>query len=281
MAILENEIIFGIVLYKEKLENSVTFKTLVESIVKYNRDNTIVQIMVYDNTPNEGSNSLFKEQYQYNDEVEVLYYTENQNKGLPYAYNLFGIEAQKLNKKWVVFLDQDTELPMDFFERYLQANNDILIYCPLVFNSTGLMSPAFYKKFRSSQMDVPKSKSIALKDTSCINSGLMVNVDFFNKIGGYNTKLFLDFCDHDFLIKVKNNNIQQLGIIQTSLTQEFSAHTNTKPQAIFRYKLFVKDLKAFYVNKNKIQIVFMVDLPRLLKLTYQYKSLQFLKIRLT
>lgn len=276
MAILVSEIIFGIVLYKEELQNSVTFISLVDSVlINVKNSNEKVSILVYDNTPRSIREKENRE-YIYNENIEIHYFTENQNKGLPYAYNFFADRAGKLGKEWVVLLDQDTELPKDFFAKYLQADDEKMVHCPLVLSNGSLMSPSYYKNYRSSLMEVPRKSSISLKNVSCINSGLMVNVDFFQKIGGYNSKLFLDFCDHDFIDKIKKNKIDQLGIIETRLIQEFSAVTNTKEQALYRYSLFLKDLNEYKKGKSIMVIFFMVDLPRVLKLTFQYKTLKFI-----
>lgn len=278
MAILEEEIIFGIVLYNEKISTSDTFLSLIESIKSYNTNNK-VNIIVFDNSPNNDNNS--HEIIRYTDNITVYYFTENVNKGLPYAYNLFASKAKEMNKNWLVLLDQDTTLPTNFYSSYLDIDSDssVVLYCSLVFSNNELMSPAYYKNFRSYKMPLPNGDKLDLKDVSCINSGLMINVNYFLEVGGYNKELFLDFCDHDFIYKLKANQLKTLGIISCQLVQDFSSNNHTKDQALSRYRLFVRDLKAFYKNKNLLQIFIRVDLPRLLKLTYQYKSLQFLKIR--
>lgn len=276
MAILKSEITFGIVLYKEELQSSITFTSLIESItINLENSNEKISLLVYDNT-NRVIGEKENKDYIYNENIKVHYFTDNQNNGLPYAYNFFVDIADKLGKKWIVLLDQDTELPKDIFAKYLHADDEKMVHCPLVFSNGSLMSPSYYKNYRSSLMEVPEKSSFSLKNVSCINSGLMINVEFFQKIGGYNSKLFLDFCDHDFIEKIKKNKIEQLGIIDTRLIQEFSAVTNTKEQALYRYSLFLKDLNEYKKGKSIMGIFFMVDLPRVLKLTFQYKSLKFI-----
>lgn len=279
MAILEQDIIFGIVLYNEKIQTSSTFNSLIKSIVETSSIGIPAKILVFDNTPR--TENKKNEVFLYNDFIEIFYFTENENKGLPYAYNLFAQKAKEMDRKWLVLLDQDTTLPTCFYKNYLNIDQSIKIHCPLVFSNNVLMSPAYYRSFRSFLMPIPDKAAIELDKISCINSGLMVNVDFFIKVGGYNPNLFLDFCDHDFIYKVKSMKVKFLGLVPCRLEQDFSAENHTKDQAFTRYKLFVKDLKSFYKGKNTFQIFICVDLPRLLKLTYQYKSLQFFKIRFT
>ncbi|MCQ9637253.1 glycosyltransferase [Chryseobacterium sp. WG23] len=278
MAILEQDIIFGIVLYNEDIQTSKTYISLVKSIRMISPTYIPATILIFDNTPRV-ENQKTIEVVSFDDFIKVHYFTENKNRGLPYAYNFFAQKAKEMNKKWIVLLDQDTTLPICFYENYLNIDASIQVHCPLVFTNNKLMSPSYYCNFRSYPMSVPDKNIIELKKISCINSGLMINLDFFLKVGGYNPDLFLDFCDHDFIHKLKELKINSLGIIRCKLDQDFSAINHTKEQALLRYKLFVKDLKTFYKGKNNFQIFSYVDLPRLLKLTYRYKSLEFFKIR--
>lgn len=278
MAILKQDIIFGIVLYNEEIQTSNTYTSLVKSIEMLSKTDIPATILIFDNTEIVG-NMRMEEVISSDDFVEVHYFTENKNRGLPYAYNFFAQKAREMDKKWIVLLDQDTTLPICFYENYLSVDSSVQVHCPLVFTNNKLMSPSYYCNFRSYPMSVPDKNIIELKKISCINSGFMINLEFFLKVGGYNPNLFLDFCDHDFIHKLKELKINSLGIIPCRLDQDFSANNHTKKQALLRYKLFVKDLKTFYKGKNNFQIFSYVDLPRLLKLTYQYKSLEFFKIR--
>ncbi|KQS93200.1 glycosyltransferase [Chryseobacterium sp. Leaf394] len=278
MAILEEKLSFGMVLYKEELQDTVTYKTLLNSISSslHSLQNKVL-ILVYDNTPH---NSDYKKLENFtNGFVEVCIFSENANNGLPFAYNRLVEEARDRNKDWFVFLDQDTELPNDFYDSYLKADPRFKIQCPLVFSGGRLMSPSYYRNYRSSQMPIPEENQILLKDVSCINSGLMVNTNLFQAIGGYNKDLFLDFCDHDFVEKTKKYKIEYLGILNTKLHQDFSANTHSKTQALQRYILFLKDLKIYGKKRDSIKLFLYVDFPHLLKLTVKYKSLKFFKLR--
>lgn len=278
MAVLDTEVGFGIVLYKEDLASCDTFRTLAESIEKYQPKERIA-VFVFDNTPR-GDDKKQNSNYYYNQYLEVFYFTENENRGLPYAYNLFAKKTKQLSKKWLVLLDQDTALPEDFVEKYLSLDTKFNLYCPSVISNGNLMSPSKFYNYRPAPITVPDSKMLPLSDVTCINSGLMINVAFYSQIGGYNPNLFLDFCDHDFIDRARKAGESNIGVIDCKLIQDFSAVSHTKAQALFRYALFVKDLKEFYRGKNKFVVFTRVDLPRLLKLTYTFKTLEFFKKRL-
>ena len=64
------------------------------------------------------------------------------------------------------------------------------------------------------------------------------------------------------------------------LFQDFSSITHTREQAIERYKRIILDFYVFGENRNKFLLLFCVDLPRLIKQTFKYKTLDFIKIRI-
>jgi len=274
MAILNN-IVFCIVTYKEHYKSCDSYTSLINSYKFFNYGLNL-NIFVYDNTPDNKPQFL----EELSDNIFLKYASDGKNMGLAYAYNYFGKLAKANNFDQIVLLDQDTTLPDTFYKSYMDMDNHHGIACPRVVANNNLMSPSKYINFRSYLLDLDIDQTeLNLNKISFINSGMMIDVKLFDRIGGYNQNLFLDFCDHDFIIKASSK-INKVGIIDCTLNQDFSATSNSKEQALFRYKFFIRDLVIFYKEKCKVKIFFNVDLPRLLKLTYQYKSLQFFQIRI-
>src|SRR5690606_15608215 len=111
---------------------------------------------------------------------------------------------------YVVFLDQDTELPMNFYDAYSEFvhNNDIEIAAPTIMVENLIFSPSGYKNYRSinfHKLNELQNGYINSKSNTCINSGLLIKTDFFFKVGGYNRELRLDFCDHEFIKRVSKH----------------------------------------------------------------------------
>lgn len=269
------KIIFGIVTFREKFWESPSFNSLVASAKKIG---VTVNIFIYDNTDVENWNA--DAGYNPDEKVRISYIHNRTNPGISAAYNTIAKFAKDHHFSHIVFLDQDTELPEDFCLVYSKvAENSADIAAPLIYENEKLLSPGIYKNYRSSFYENIQSDTIPLKNNSCINSGLMIKTDFFFKTGGYNQSLRLDFCDHEFIARA-GNFTESLKIIPTKLEQNFSTNTNPLDKALFRYKLYIKDLKAFKkINNNDYKVTLFVDLPHLIRLTLQYKSLAFIKQR--
>lgn len=278
MAFLEN-IIYIIVTYREKYWESSSYKSLIESYKIANVD-TPLNIFIADNTDIEDWDcSSYKEQQT---NVKVFYNKYN-NPGLSYVYNRGVDFAKKQKYSWVVLLDQDTILPTNFYLEYKNAiqNSDVSLKVPItLINNKKILSPSKYVGYRSYLYDSIEKGIRNLQGHSFINTGMLININFYTKVGGYNEQIKLDFTDHDFVYKCQNFT-NEFEVLDVSLKQDFSSITNTKEQAIKRYQLYLRDLRSFKKDKkNRIVLFFNSDFMRLVNLTVKYKSLDFLKIRL-
>ena len=277
---LKQSLVFGIICFRERYWETITFQNLVRSYHHTIREKPSLNIVIFDNT----DLTQWKENatnFQ-NDKIQIHYFADNKNPGISAAINYFGKFAVQNSYDWICFLDQDTNLPLDFYDKYndfLQDNNDFEIAFPKVYSNNKLISPSGYYFYRTKIFDKLDESSIKLKNVTAINSGLLIKTNFFITKGGYNKNLKIDFCDHEFIERLNQKNYSA-GIIDIRLNQDFSEETNDKKKSLFRYKMYIKDLKAYSKNKSKILLFFRVDLPHLVKLTLKYKSLHFIKLRL-
>ncbi|MFP3592567.1 glycosyltransferase [Chryseobacterium sp. SIMBA_038] len=270
-------ILFGIVTYREKFWECKSFKSLYQSF-KNENDGGKLHIFIFDNTDVEKWNLSIP---AFSD-IQFEYIHDKTNPGISFAYNTIAEYAKKQDFSEIVFLDQDTELPINFYEIYKSYSSTNFPLCvPQIYANNRLVSPSRYINFRSVLYDKFEDDELPLKGNSCINTGIMIKTDVFFRNNGYNSKLRLDFCDHEFIDRLSAHNLN-MKIMPIRINQSFSFLENTKQQDISRYKLFIKDLKAYAKSNNKhYSMLFYVDLPRVLSLTFRHKSLEFFKIRLT
>lgn len=272
-------VVFSIVVYNELFWESITFNSLVSSFSK-NKNNDEIHIYIYDNSVRSKNINL----PEFENNINIKYFAFNENRGISKAYNHLVSLALKDGFKWIVFLDQDTMLPLDFYHKYFdsvckleQSSNKMAV--PVVKSEQHILSPFIYKNFRSRFLkEIPSL--INLNKHSAINTGVLIECNYFNKIGGYNEKLFLDFCDHDFFDKFRGfDNL--IRVINTELKQDFSTDTNTIDKALIRYSIFYSDLKAYKKGRNRFKLFFLVDLSHLIRLTLQYRTFKFIIYRLS
>lgn len=272
-------VVFSIVVYNELFWESITFNSLVSSFSK-NKNNEEINIYIYDNSVRSKNINL----PEFENDINIKYFAFNENRGISKAYNHLVSLALKDGFKWIVFLDQDTMLPLDFYYKYFDSVSEIKqsshkMAVPVVKSGQHILSPFIYKNYRSRFLKESPSL-INLNNHSAINTGILIDCNYFNKIGGYNEKLFLDFCDHDFFDKLRGFD-NTISVINTELKQDFSTNTNTLDKALTRYRIFYCDLKAYKKGRNSFKLFFLVDLPHLIRLTLQYRTLKFIIYRLS
>lgn len=278
MVILKEKILFIIVSYRQKYWETTSYKTLVNSY-KSNNDKSDLHIFIADNT----DEVLWDCSDYVADEGIKIKYEKYNNLGLSYAYNR-GVEYAKRNGfSWIVLLDQDSDLPKDIYTKYYESleNQNVYIKVPITFiNNMKILSPSKYIYYRSFLYDKINSGIMNIENHSFINTGMLIKVDFYLDVGGYNEFIKLDFTDHDFVYRAKNNT-DKFEVLDIKINQDFSSVTHSKKQAIERYSLYLRDLKEFKKGKsNQIMLFINADLLRVVKLSVKYKTLEFIKIRL-
>lgn len=237
------------------------------------------QIVFCDNSTDAGIKSANKISVGNSNYKNFFYQDMYGNKGLPKAYNA-AINVLNLGANdFVVILDQDTEIPADFIEKYenfISKNPEADIICPIVLDSVGVMSPSLSSglKFKhiNSVEDV-NQKNIA--DYSFINSGICIKGSVFEQVK-YDENLFLDLVDHDFILSSKKKNLKIAICFDVVLNQNFSGVTkNSYNQDYSRFSIYLNDAKHFYKKWFNNNYKFIL-LPRAIKLCILHKNISFL-----
>jgi hypothetical protein len=270
-----NDVLLIIVLYKENLFNTLTFKSISEAS---NKSNLLLDLFVYDYSPN--PNRFNSTDVRYNN-FNILYFSDKDNKGLSVAYNR-GIEyGRKKEKKFVLMLDQDTVFSENIFSDYERAVHEfpyINIFAPiLLIENDKIFSPCVYKLKRGWH---PKKISTGVNylfKFVPVNSGVMLSMNVFNRVGLYNENLRVDFIDFQFMEKVRKF-YKTFCVVGTIGRQSFSANTYDLESELTRFKIFLCDIGNID-KKNIFDSItwFLNIIVRIGKLTIKYQRFDFVK----
>lgn len=270
----KNNILSVIVLYKNNLNDSVSFKTLSYSLSRLNLTFKPL-LLVYDNSPYE------QKQIVESPIWDIIYISDITNPGVSKAYNYASKIAINNNKEYILLLDQDTYFPYNAYELYLTYSmssifHEIKLYAPVLVYESILISP-----FKSFMMHgyhpkrMPKYGLNYLNNFTPINSGLMINLESFNKIGGYNENLKLDFTDIDFISRFKRvSNL--LYIVPFIAKHELSSINKISlKESLLRYEHYIDSILNMKLNLYRTFFLKIICLYRGIKLTLKFKSLSF------
>lgn len=232
-------------------------------------------------------NSIHEKYREYNINYcslnKYMYVNMQGNVGLPKAYNAAISKIEKNMENWIIILDQDTELPPNFLEKYelaIRNNAEKKIFLPIIKDAEGIMSPTKKKGLgfsHSKLVDFNKN----VDNYSFINSGMCINSTIFESVH-YDENLFLDLVDHDFVETVRQVYGNGLFYIIQNLEifQNFSGVTKNSLQSdLTRFEILIKDQTYFY-KKNYDNILYSKWklFLRALKLAIQHKNMAFFKL---
>ena len=266
------KILFILVIYKRKLNESDSFISLVNSLKKTNLS---IDIFVYDNSP---SSMIVNEELS-GKNWKIHYVHDETNPGVSKAYNEGFKLGKKLNKKWLLLLDQDTTLPDDAIIKYCRAvldNNEHSLFAPILISTNSIIySPTNYFFKRGFPM---KSIEIGLMNSrrkSLINSGLLISIDIFEKVGGYNERLKLDFSDFDFIDRYRKIS-DKFFIIDTECIHELSSNEEDLHSSINNFTRYCKGLKIYIVADFDSFCLLCITLIRACKLSLRFRNIDFI-----
>ena len=238
-------ILVVIVLYKCKLIDSISFRTINKQVTE--NKNYKISFFIYDNSPERDLNIGLAQKYS-----KIIYYNDKSNPGISKAYNMASRYAISEGYNWLLFLDQDTSLPDNILCKYVEAiktNPKINLFLPKVRVGNRYISPCrFYMRQGHIMKSVPTGQ-LDLKRYSAINSGIMIEVNAFEKAGGYNEAIYLDYNDHEFMMRYKKF-FRYAYVINAEVVQDFACLSDNIDTLIKRYKILCDCVS--HVDKKSI-----------------------------
>ena len=266
-----NAIMAVLVLYKTRLEDSETFVSLSNSL---KNSKLTMDVMVYDNSPT----PMMTESDSISDNWRIHYVHDKTNPGVSKAYNEgLGI-ARKLNKKWLLLLDQDTSFPQNAVVEYskaIQENPDIYLLAPTVISKNKIISPCRYVLHRGYSIRKIEPGVHRFGMTSLINSGMLIRLEAFERCGGYDERIKLDFADHDFIGRYKAN-YSNFALINLQCLQKFSGNERLAIEsALARFAYYGEGARHLANNFRDFLILLLVATCKAVKLSLIHKNLSF------
>lgn len=264
-----------IVLYKQNIQDCLSFISLIEAIRYYNPFR--ITLYVYDNSPTPYISNI--------DNIvginNIIYYHDSTNPGVSKAYNSAAKVAKMDDAEWLLLLDQDTILPKDILFEYFQAiskhpqNN---LFVPLIFAEHNIISPYRVSCKVGWRIRNEVIGYISSKKYHAINSALFVRVKYFLALNGYDEKIKLDFTDFVFFDKYSAF-ADSFFVIKAKCKQNLSTYETDVDKLMRRYISFCTDA-LHCPRKNRIDSLsyFFVVFKRTLSLVIQTRSLKFLKL---
>lgn len=265
-----DKVLIVIVLYKSKLEDSSTFRTLRASLRHFSLK---VDLYVYDNSPSVRPDVQFPE-------FNIIYNVDGSNSGLSKAYNAAAAYGKNNRKEWLLLFDQDSNLPADYIEVMLKSVTKYSthsFFVPILKQHELILSPCKFRFMKGSALRSIGYGPMNFLNVSVFNSGILVRLKLFYEAGGYNEQIQLDFSDHYFVSQVKKVE-NELVVLPIVIQHELSSHTNDEEKITSRFSQYCVGVRAYGKAKGGAPLLFLWTFLRAVKLSFTYKKPIFITL---
>ena len=231
---------------------------LAACVVLYNPDDTIFEnILTYGNYVDKLiviDNSLKKNNFLIDKlsevfESKLIYINNNDNLGIATALNQACDKAIELQFKWILTMDQDSSfVNFSHYKKCLEKVQNV--------NNVALLA-ANTDKEGYSNFDINECSCNYRKDKfSVITSANIVNLEYFEEIGRFNDKLFIDMVDNDYCLRINIKKFKILYFPDVFVEHKLGeVHLRTN---IFtrkkKYKTEHNAQRAYYISRNSLYL---------------------------
>lgn len=187
-----------VVLYKQKIQESLTIKSFCEDCREFHKKTLLV---IWDNSP---VNLNIDFAYLHNLGVVFTYEHTPENKSLSCIYNII---LNTYSQAEVIYLfDQDSILTTEYFQKMecaFYVNPEIGLALPYVMHNDEIVSPGIFQFYKGKYLKYLKKGKVASKNLIAITSGMAIHPDLIVKnnisfdenlsLYGIDTKFCLDY----------------------------------------------------------------------------------------
>ena len=219
--------------------------TIFENILTYG--NYVDKLIVVDNSLKK--NNLLIDRLNEVFESKLIYINNNDNLGIATALNQACDKAIELQFKWILTMDQDSSfINFDHYKKCLEKVQNV--------NNVALLAANTDKEGYSTCDKNDCSCNYREDKFSVITSANIVNLEYFEEIGRFNDKLFIDMVDYDYCLRINIKKFKILYFPDVFVEHKLGeVHLRTN---IFtrkkKYKTEHNAQRAYYISRNSLYL---------------------------
>jgi rhamnosyltransferase len=269
-----DDILAVIVLYQKRAGESETLLSLAKSLSGRPEK---IDIVIHDNSPAPRWHDDEKEC----DGFHIRYISDPSNPGVSKAYNAGFQVARQLRKKWLLLLDQDTVFPegaLAIYAAHIEKYGEPPLLAPMLVCDGRIYSPCRHVANVNRPLRVIRPGWARTKGLSLLNSGLCIRLDAFEKIGGFDEGIRLDFADHDFMRRCRKY-FTNFVVMDMVCRHGFSdKETRDIDISLARFGQYCDGAKNSMKSIADPFSLLPLALVRAARLCFRFRSVRFLKV---
>lgn len=214
-----------------------------DNIISYGK--LVDKLIVIDNSITKNTDLIQKLQNEFKD--NIIYINNGDNLGIATALNIACDRAIELGCDWILTMDQDSSfINFEHYKECLITIQNIPKICLLSANTT-----------RNILEKLPKNPTLEYEEKFLvITSASIINLKYFNEIGRFDDKLFIDMVDYDFCVKIKKANLKVLYfkdvLVEHSLGEWYLRKNLLTGEK--KYKVEHNVQRTYYITRNSLYL---------------------------
>jgi hypothetical protein len=233
-----------IVLYKISPADSVSLATLLDAKGSLPESELRLKILLYDNTAGGQTPGDLPE--------GVVYEASPENRGLADAYNHALKIAAAEGFEWLLTLDQDTTLPINFLTKLREvaarvtSDSTVAAIVPQISGEGRMLSPNYFFMSVLPRFFEKGFTGVSPHDIYAFNSASTLRVSALQEAGGYNLMFWLDNSDAYMYRQLHLHGKRVFVMGEVQVEHEFSMFDIKNRVSLPRYKNIVLAGCAFW-----------------------------------
>ncbi len=175
-------------------------------------------------------------------DLNIKLIINSKNKGIAAALNQLLSTAYELSYSWILTLDQDSVCPPDLIRKlgkFRTISNNIGIITPIIFDrNVGVIGHKTSKAYKDVR--------------TCITSGALTNVLAWEKVGGFDEKMFIDSVDLEYCYRLRKCGFRIIQVSSVRLNHSIGKARYCK-FLFWKFKNTEHSaMRDFYIAQNNI-----------------------------
>ncbi len=239
----KNIIVIVLVLYKMKLEESVSYQSFVRHIKHLKQKHHLI---IFNNSS----------------EIEIPHsesytsFTNLENSKLVEAYNFAFDFAKKNSAKWLLLLDQDTNITAEYFQTLsytldkekIGGKQNVAAVVPFLTKNNKIISPHQLLFFNNITRKI-KHPGFFNHHIIALNTLSLLKIDFLDQINGFSNKYPLDMLDYWVYSQIFKHK-KSVYLMECRVEHDLSVLDYDKNLSLARYKSILDAEKQWFKELN-------------------------------
>ncbi len=196
----------------------------------------VSKVYILDNSPKPIDEGIF------NEYPKISYLHNRGNLGISKCLNLAASMAIQDNCQWLLTMDQDSVAPKNFISNLFAGIENT--------PNIGIISPRHYNANYKIESLEPKIEKLLVT----MASGNLLNLKVFAEVGPFDEKLFIDYVDIDYCLRIAKRGY---SVIRKNTVSLVHCEGNLKSRKYLMFTVRPYDhnpLRWYYKSRNRLYL---------------------------